>query len=278
MDPIDPLDPAHPTPARVPEQNQDPAESAPPSADSAGSPSSTAGPIYPAPKDSSKHARRVTREQYDAVYADWLAGMRSSQKLAEKYGFSWETVRKLVKYGSRLNGWPSFPERRVAEDEAVKAARAQAAPAIAQMMVDDYEKVRRENLSIVAGMKAGTSFIVRKYIDAARSATFVKTRKVRDKQGNMITIEVPMDAAEAADVGRTLMQLVEGLARVESFAMGGPDSRVEVSQSSLWDQMSDAQVQWVVDHHGQLPPDIDPTALLGQPPARDGRPDLKVVK
>jgi hypothetical protein len=204
--------------------------------------------------------------------------MRKVDLLSAKYGFAWETIRKLIRVGSRLNGWPSFAERRVAEDSAVKDARSQAAPVIAQMIVDDYEKVRRENLSIVAGMKAGTTFIVRKYIDAARLASFVKTRKVRDKTGAMITIEVPMDAAEAADVGRTLMQLVEGLARVESFAMGGPSERLEVSRTPVgWDSLTESQLQWVIDHGGQLPPDIDPSSLFGPPPATS-KPDLKLVK
>ena len=54
------------------------------------------------------NARRMTEQECDAIYAAWDGGLRSSVSLGEKFGWSDETVRVLIKHGNKRRGWQQY--------------------------------------------------------------------------------------------------------------------------------------------------------------------------
>lgn len=176
-----------------------------------------------------KHGKRMSMQRYEAMWEAWRDGSRSKGELARMFDTSSDTIHRVVEVGYPVQGWPSLRDRSTLYDAQRFNAEAKAQSERALEEHDEWTKARKQNLQIVAASKAVFGQLVKKAVEASTKASFTKYRKVRDKAGVVHEVEVPPSAFEMADCIKTLAQGVKELGQHESFWLGGPTERHEVT-------------------------------------------------
>ena len=197
------------------------------------------------PNPINPNGRRMTEEEYEAIYQSWRGGLKSSVSLGLKFGWSDETIRVLLKYGNKRRNWLPFAQREAIATESLRQATTAVAEKIAGRAVDDWEKAKTHDLLLINGSKVMLAGLLKKFQESVNTVDFSK-----------------MSGGSACANARALATAIEVLVRAESLLLGKPTERKEITPGDGWDKLNLEQLQYVIDHHGQLPPDMDEGALF----------------
>lgn len=211
------------------------------------------------PSDHSKCGRRVDDALRAKMYQDWKNGIRGINTLATKYGLAFVTARRIVKQGNPNRHWPPFEVALALEGQTLKTAETMASEKIAEVLVDEWEKAKREDLMLVQGNKAMLGRLIKRFMDETKDIEFAHTGY--DKNGE--AYKTPMTGSEAANVARNLAQAAATLVQVESLLMGKPTERAAITQEDKWEKLTPEQCKYILET-GKLPPGVEET-LFGPP-------------
>lgn len=217
------------------------------------------------PEKAERHGRTVTHVLYEAMWEAWRDGNRSKRALSKMFRCSWETVHRIVEKGSPRNNWTSLRERTKIWDAQQFQAQQTAAATTAIQQTDEYQKARAEQLKISQAGKAGIAILMRKLAIATQNATFVRQRKTTDKSGNTIMVDVPPDAHELAHTAQKLVQGLTELGKHESFWLGGPTERPEITGAlSGVLSLPEDKLLAIIENGGALPDGVTDEQLFGK--------------
>ena len=191
------------------------------------------------------NARRMTEQECDAIYAAWDGGLRSSVSLGEKFGWSDETVRVLIKHGNKRRGWQPFALRKALEESTLKAATDVAKEKIASRVVDQWEKAKEWDLALIQGNKKILGEMLQKFIEVVKKVDFST-----------------MSASAACNNARSLAAAVDTLVKAESLLLGKPTERQEINPGDGWTKLTPEQLEYIAAN-GKLPPDVSEDVLFG---------------
>jgi len=192
-----------------------------------------------------KNTRRMSEEEHDAIFASWKAGLRGPTALGNRYGWSDETIRRLIKHGMPTRGWQPFAIRLSLEEAATRAAGAVATAKIADKIVDEWEKAKTNDLALINGNKGLLAQLITKFKAGMDSLTF---------DG--------MTSATACNNARALAAAVDTLVKAESLLMGKPTERQEIQPGDGWSKLTAEQLEFIVQN-GKLPPDVPEDMIYG---------------
>jgi len=221
-------------------------------------------PLPDVPVGKSCKGRRLSHQEWEAIYADWKAGERNQTALARKHRCTVDTVHKYVEKGLPVNGWPSFRSRLQMENQTSADARERVTAQITAQVMDEYTKVRQENLQVLRALRAACTVQVQKMIENLKATTW--TRMVtfykigKEEQQIRETVERPLDSYEMASVARAISTALSMAGKMESFWLGGPTERVENIPES--EKLSEAEIDYVNEHEGAMPPGMTPETFL----------------
>ena len=202
----------------------------------------------PQPPQFAKNARRVTEEEHDCIFAAWKSGMRSSVALAAKFGYSDETMRVMIKFGNKRRGWQPFAMQQALEEASMHAASSAATEKIAAKISDAWEKAKEIDLALINGNKRIVGEMIQKFIQAVKTVDFSA-----------------MTGTAACHNARALAAAVDTLVKAESLLLGKPTERKEINPGDGWSELTPEQAAYIVEHQGQLPPDVNDEALYAAP-------------
>lgn len=208
-----------------------------------------------------KHGRRVTDEVRDKMYADWKAGTpRATNTLARKYGISFVTARRIIVQGNASRGWQPFKVMLALESETVKKAEAAAEEKITETLVDEWQKARGQDLTLLQAQKSLLARLLKQFKENLEAITFGST--YYDKNGE--AHEVPVTWSEAVGSASRLAQATEILVKAESLLMGKPTERKDVNVTDPWEKLTPEQCRQIAET-GQLPDGVTEEELFGKP-------------
>jgi hypothetical protein len=209
-----------------------------------------------------KNGRRITPELRWTVYLDWKAGTRHISTLARKHGTSFPSMRTLVKEGNKLREWPDFMTQLAMENETLKSAQSIAAEKIAEQVLSEWDKARRNDLVIVAGTKGTLYALAEKLSKEMKTISFDRT--VFDKDGNAHTVK--MGATEALSNARTLAQAMDLVVKIESLLHDKPTENKKVVVEERWKNLTPDQLEFYAVN-GKWPEGVNEDDVLGKAPA-----------
>lgn len=231
----------------------------------------------PRPHDRARRASEGKRLHVKTYTAMWLAyrdgtiAERNFHNLAQRFGVSTDTVERVVMRGVPSRGWPSFVERMQGHgdtiDPVVRDARERAVTEIATTTVDEWSKAREENLRVVRASKALHARLVQKAMRMIDRAEYVRYRRVRGPDGKMVEVADNPTAFEMADALRVLVACKRELSQEESFWLGGPTNRVEISDAAdKFFGLTPDKLAYIIENDGKLPPGVTDEMLFALPP------------
>lgn len=233
----------------------------------------------PAPKPKRGRPAAHTHDFWEQVYQAWKAGGGHDALLA-RFGISCDTLNRWKSKGVPTSGWPSFKQRRLAEDQTTIEAKQKAAERIADAMVTDYEKVRDENLKVLRAARAVIGAQVAKLIQGVSNVAFTRKVNVYNADGAKQTIDRPLDICEAANASRSLSNALVNVGKMEVMFTGKPSDDEEPKGPIVPEgvTLSKEELDYVNTHDGQLPPGMTIEEFVqkvhnvyGPEPARDGK-------
>lgn len=252
-------------PDKIEGSAEEPAESASPFTDSAGSVSE---------RPRKKAGIRITEEEAEAVYKDWRAGERNLNLLARKHHMTWQTINRLIHFGKPSKGMRSFKDRYALEfgksrDHAIYGVNEKTAEYIAQAIVGEWERVTNEDRHLVGGMKRVLAHIIDKLKIAIQSLSFTRTIRTKDKAGNPITIQVPLEGNELVLAARAAARAVREIVHTEEILFKVPtgESDPAKEQQTWLDNLTDEQLQHIADT-GNIPPGVTDEMIFGRRKAK----------
>jgi hypothetical protein len=206
------------------------------------------------------NGKRIDDATRMVIYQDWKAGTRHLTALARKYAMSFSTIKKLVQEGNKFRDWPNFEAQLALEHETLKSAQAIASEKIAEQVLTEWEKARKEDLAMVQGTKASTWALIKKLAEAAKTVDFVRTEI--DKDGNKYLL--PMSPSEALSASRTAAQTIDLLVKVESLLHDRPTENKKVVVEERWKSMTPEQLEYFAVH-GKWPEGVNEDDVLAKP-------------
>ena len=179
-------------------------------------------------KRETKNRRPRLLNPQEALYAAWKAGERKPGNLAKKTHCSTQTVRKYIEFGLPANGLPAFKSRLQMEIQKEAEAREEERQASAQQTIDEYQKVRGENLAVLRALRA------------------ICTLQVQSLLGKLQKNRTTLQHIEVA--GKLALMLVQ-ISRTENYWLRDLSSRCATPKG-----LSTADIDYVITHEGELPP------------------------
>jgi hypothetical protein len=208
-----------------------------------------------------KNGRRVTDELRWAMYEDWKAGCRYTMTLARRHGVTFSTA-KAVMEGNPRRDWPSFEAQLALGHETLKSAQAIASEKIAETVLTEWEKARKEDLAMVQGTKASTWALIKKLAEASKTVDFIRTEI--DKDGNVH--KVPMGPSEALSAARTAAQTMDLIVKIESLLHDKPtENKKVVVERERWANLTPEQLE-AFAVTGKWPEGVSEDDVLGKAP------------
>jgi hypothetical protein len=224
----------------------------------------TDSPVPETPVGKSCKGRRFSHQEWEAMYQAWKAGNRNQTALARQWRCAADTVHKYIESGLPVNGWPSFRARLQMENQTSADARERVTAGITAQILDEYGKVRQENLQVLRALRAACTAQVQRMIENIKATPWTRMVTVyrlgKEGQQSRETIERPLDSYELASVARAISTALSMAGKMESFWLGGPTERVENIPES--EKLSEAEIDYVNDHQGAMPPGMTPEAFL----------------
>jgi hypothetical protein len=198
------------------------------------------------PAELAPNARRMTEAEYNAIYQAWKGGLRNSVHLGAKFGWSDETIRQLVKKGNVRRSWLSFEKQLLLDTESMREAKLLASEKIADRAADAWDKAKAVDLALINGNKRMVSEMIQRFMRAVETVKF---------DG--------MSGVAACTNARALAAAIDLLVKAESLLLGKATERKEISAGDGWDKLTPEQATYIVEHGGQLPPDVNEDVLYG---------------
>lgn len=190
------------------------------------------------------------------MYQAWKAGNRNQTALAREWRCAADTVHKYIESGLPVNGWPSFRIRLQTETQVSQDARERVTAGITAQILDEYGKVRQENLAVLRALRGACTAQVKLMLDNLKATTWTRMVTVyrvgKEGQQTRETIERPLDSYELASVARAISTALSMAGKMESFWLGGPTERVENIPES--EKLSEKDLDYMTEHEGELPP------------------------
>lgn len=218
------------------------------------------------------NGKRISAEQYEAIWEAWRDGNRGKSKLAALFSLAWSTIDVLVKRGYPDRGFPAFIDRLKLWEAAAASAKIATIEDKKKRADEEWEKATQEHLKLSNATRFGLAQLIRKAVEATARVEFTRTRKRRvlDKAGTVQVIdeEVPISAVTMAEVWKTIVQSVETVGKIESFWRGGPTSRSEIMGSAVsalhaFQKLTPEQLDYIISSGGDLPPGVTSEDLFG---------------
>lgn len=221
-------------------------------------------PLPQTPAGRGLKGRRFTHQEWEAMYQAWKAGNRNQTALAREWRCAADTVHKYIESGLPVNGWPSFRIRLQTETQVSQDARERVTAGITAQILDEYGKVRQENLQVLRALRAACTEQVKLMIHNLKSTTWTRMvtmyRVGKDGQQVRETTERPLDSYETAAVARAISTALSMAGKMESFWLGGPTERVENVPES--EKLSEAELDYMTSHDGAMPPGLTFEAFI----------------
>jgi hypothetical protein len=248
-------------------------EDDPPSPEPTDSPLTNAS--GPDPRRNLGTHRRIGHELWDSMYQAWKAGERSPKHLGLRFGVSEDSAHRYITKGVPARGWDSFHNRRTMETSAVEMAKADAAKRMSDQLVDEYGKARRENLDTMRAVRVAAGQVLSKLFEAIKvmpmTTPQVVLEVVVDKEGAATqvrrTIERPVDVTQVAPMARAVSSAIALASRMESIWLGGPADPSAVPEG---EKLTAAEIEYIEQNDGALPPGVSPEAFLAKMAATYG--------
>ena len=206
-----------------------------------------------------KNGRRVTDELRWAMYEDWKAGCRYTMTLARRHGVTFSTAKAVMEGNPRRN-WPSFEAQLALAHETLKSAQAIASEKIAETVLTEWEKARRNDLVIVSGAKGTLYALAEKLAKEMKTISFDSV--FYDKFGNAHTVK--MGATEALSNARTLAQALDLVVKIESLLHDKPTENKKVVVEERWKDLTPEQLEYFAVT-GKVPEGVSEEYMFGPP-------------
>jgi hypothetical protein len=198
------------------------------------------------------------------MFQAWKGGERNQTHLAERFQVTFDTVHKYIEKGLPVNGWPSFRARLQMENQTSADARERVTAGITAQILDEYGKVRQENLQVLRALRAACTAQVQQMIANLKATTWTRMVTVyrlgKEGQQARETIERPLDSYELASVARAISTALSMAGKMESFWLGGPTERVENIPEA--EKLSEADLDYMTSHDGAMPPGLTFEAFI----------------
>lgn len=208
--------------------------------------------------------RRFSQAERDQMYTLWRGGERNLTELARKFETTFDTVHKYVNKGIPARGIPSFIVRQQTETQTAESARVMVTEKIASQIADEFAEVRRAQLEVHKRLRVVCAVMVNRLMEQLKAMSWTRMVTVYEisEDGRQLrrTVERGLDAFELANVARAVSQALALSGKMESLWLGGPTERVENIPES--EKLSDAELDWVTNHEGEMPPGMTPETFL----------------
>lgn len=208
--------------------------------------------------------KRVSQETYEGIWEAWKKGMRTKRALMVAFNVNHSTITRLVDRGYPNRGWKSIRKRweEYEEEQHVEQQRLMIAQQAA--MQDKWDEAKKENLGLLRAAKVATARMVKAMVEACERITFTRTKRYKNKAGDWVEEEVPLQGGALAAAMLRMAQAIDILQTKEAFWLGGPTEVKELRGGPFarWMELTPEQLAFI-EEHGQLPEGVTEEDLLG---------------
>lgn len=206
-----------------------------------------------------KQGRRITLPAYEAMWALYRDGIRNIAEIARRVNYHRSTVQHTIDLGYPQLQLKPLKLRLIEFEGDIKQRKDKIAVENAFNVVAAVQKMRQESMQLSSATRGGLARLLKKLLEQVETATFEKVRRVKDDEGNWITVRLPANAHEMAETLEKMATSLQILCEHDMKWIDDDDLRKQIiGVVRKVGTITEDQLNYIVEHGGDLPPGMSP--------------------